>query len=42
MTRYKTEEARNKARSRKKDYDKRAKIKDPLNDLGKHIKKIKA
>jgi 5-methylcytosine-specific restriction endonuclease McrA len=39
MTRYKTEEARNKARSRKKDYDKRAKIKDPLYDLGDHIKK---
>ena len=39
MTRYKTEEARKKARSRKKDYDKRAKIKDPLYDLGDHIKK---
>ena len=39
MTKYKTEEARKKARSRKKDYDKRAKIKDPLYDLGDHIKK---
>jgi len=38
MTRYKTEEARKKARSRKKYYDKIAKEKDPLYDLGDHIK----
>jgi hypothetical protein len=38
MSRYKTEEARIKARSKKKEYDKRAKIKDPLHDLGNHIK----
>lgn len=39
MTRYKTEEARKKAKARTKEYNKRAKKKDPLYDLGEHIKK---